>query len=527
MEEDGDGAPLTNANMQFNIDRRQIAGPDERAAEVATAARRKKIKEACEGLDRPRTHGRRRNRTQGGMTHSITESSGLRAKPMTARFVKSAHNPFGPNIKRSAQVPPVGCYRPKYSQQEKRILGPKYGSRSTWGNLGVEQAQRIQQAQFDERSKLCMCILKAVDQTQMEQKKDRELQRSLFQEQRQRRREELRRNTEAKAIFNMQRVSGIEGDQEDAANRGSSLNANEQSPGGILPINSDVPATAREDGEDSPQAETPIEPMIADNQFQITQHPRSGPASGACSPGASIRQPRATTQRQPVRPLAFRNQQISNTPYHLVKNYPEQTVVKQTDFVNRKQLDCIPRHIDYDLMQPRADFVKTQSEYIPSDARFNMSETYDRSTYLTKVRRVQGREFGSYAQRTDKLLRQGGDEGWVLAGRTGQFYDAEQKELYTMHNLKQGPLKFEGYNKRALHNSIYRKELSLDPHDFKKVNIGKLRTTKNTGKSINVRLEKQTKRDVTKMYKGTEAYANIQRDNENAEYIRGLISSGK
>lgn len=78
-----------------------------------------------------------------------------------------------------------------------------------------------------------------------------------------------------------------------------------------------------------------------------------------------------------------------------------------------------------------------------------------------------------------------------------------------MHNLKQGPLKFEGYNKRALHNSIYRKELSLDPHDFKKVNIGKLRTTKNTGKSINVRLEKQTKRDVTKMYKGTEAYANI------------------
>ena len=192
-----------------------------------------------------------------------------------------------------------------------------------------------------------------------------------------------------------------------------------------------------------------------------------------------------------------------------MKNYPEQTVVKQSDFVNRVQLDCIPRHIDYDLMQPRADFVKTQAKYIPSDARFNMSETYDRSTYLTKVRRIQGREFGSYAQRTDKLLRQGGDEGWALAGRTGQFYDAEQKEQYTMPNLKQGPLKFEGYNKRALHNSIYRKELSLDPHDFKKVNIGKLKTTKNTGKSINIRLEKQTKRDVTKMYKGTEAYANI------------------
>lgn len=59
-----------------------------------------------------------------------------------------------------------------------------------------------------------------------------------------------------------------------------------------------------------------------------------------------------------------------------------------------------------------------------------------------------------------------------------------------MHNLKQGPLKFEGYNKRSLHNSIYRKELSLDPHDINKVDIGKLRTTKNTGKSYNYKIEK-------------------------------------
>ena len=92
----------------------------------------------------------------------------------------SAHNPFGQNIKHSSQIPPVGYYRPKYSQQEKRVLGPKYGTHQQWGNLGIQQAERIHQAQFDEKTKLCMCILKAVDQTQIQEKKDKKYQRNLF-----------------------------------------------------------------------------------------------------------------------------------------------------------------------------------------------------------------------------------------------------------------------------------------------------------------------------------------------------------
>lgn len=65
-------------------------------------------------------------------------------------------------------------------------------------------------------------------------------------------------------------------------------------------------------------------------------------------------------------------------------------------------------------------------------------------------------------------------------------------------------MKFDGYSTRSTTNSIYRKEISLDPHDFYKVDFGKIKTTKNTGKSVNVKMLKQTKRDVTKMYKGTE-----------------------
>lgn len=92
-----------------------------------------------------------------------------------------------------------------------------------------------------------------------------------------------------------------------------------------------------------------------------------------------------------------------------------------------------------------------------------------------------------------------------------------------MHNLKQGPLKFDGYSVRSTTNSIYRREISLDPHDFYKVERGRIKTTKNTGKSVNITFKKSTKRDITKMYKGTEQYANIQRENEKADYIKNLL----
>jgi hypothetical protein len=56
-------------------------------------------------------------------------------------------------------------------------------------------------------------------------------------------------------------------------------------------------------------------------------------------------------------------------------------------------------------MKYRGDFVKNQSKMIPSDERFNMEESFDRSKYLTKVKHIPGRQFGSYAARTDRLLK--------------------------------------------------------------------------------------------------------------------------
>jgi hypothetical protein len=61
-------------------------------------------------------------------------------------------------------------------------------------------------------------------------------------------------------------------------------------------------------------------------------------------------------------------------------------------------------------MPIRGDFVKNCSSMDPHKERFNMNENYDRSTYLTKVRRIQGRDFDSYSKRkSENLIRQGGD----------------------------------------------------------------------------------------------------------------------
>ncbi len=81
----------------------------------------------------------------------------------------------------------------------------------------------------------------------------------------------------------------------------------------------------------------------------------------------------------------------------------------------------------------RGDFVKNLSEMVPNDYRFDMNEDYDKSTYLTKVRRIQGREFDSYSKRrSDVTLKQAGDitKTDILrkGARSEEFYKAEQKE---------------------------------------------------------------------------------------------------
>lgn len=160
-----------------------------------------------------------------------------------------------------------------------------------------------------------------------------------------------------------------------------------------------------------------------------------------------------------------------------------------------------------------------------------MSENYDKSTYLTKVRRIQGRDFESYSKRNQEIIKQGGNDQFLDiikdGARSQEFYDQMQKEKNLMQRLDKNCLNFAGYEKRNMIGGIYKRDYDkpTDPYDLGKVDQGKLKTTKNSGKSALVEMKRQEKRDVTKMYKQSvgESYANIQRENDKADYIKRLL----
>ena len=67
-------------------------------------------------------------------------------------------------------------YRPKKTYTQGQITGNvKYGDKSVWDDWGKKQNERCKKAQFEESSKLCMCILKALDQEQVDLNKNRDL----------------------------------------------------------------------------------------------------------------------------------------------------------------------------------------------------------------------------------------------------------------------------------------------------------------------------------------------------------------
>ena len=83
--------------------------------------------------------------------------------------------------KTRALIPHVGEYRPRYTCNQPRTAGNvAYGDKSVWEQVGRQQAQRIQKAQFEEGSKLCMKILRSLDQEQVDLNKNRDLKTQIY-----------------------------------------------------------------------------------------------------------------------------------------------------------------------------------------------------------------------------------------------------------------------------------------------------------------------------------------------------------
>ena len=74
------------------------------------------------------------------------------------------------------KIPAVGSYSAKFTYVEPQLKGEvAYGHKHQWEGLGELQNQRIKEAQFGEDTKLCMCILKALDQEPVDLKNNKEL----------------------------------------------------------------------------------------------------------------------------------------------------------------------------------------------------------------------------------------------------------------------------------------------------------------------------------------------------------------
>jgi hypothetical protein len=76
----------------------------------------------------------------------------------------------------------------------------------------------------------------------------------------------------------------------------------------------------------------------------------------------------------------------------------------------------------------RGDFVKNMQSLVPNEYRFANEDDFDRSTFLSKVKRVKGLNFKGYQQRdSENLIKQGGDitKSDLLKSRTRpeEFYD--------------------------------------------------------------------------------------------------------
>ena len=185
-------------------------------------------------------------------------------------------------------------------------------------------------------------------------------------------------------------------------------------------------------------------------------------------------------------------------------------------------------------MLSRGDFLKQMSTNNPNEQRFNLEPNYDKSKHNGKYKTISGRKFDTYGKRdTYELIRQGGDilnqDGINAGARTEEYYNTHFKEKYSMGRLNTHCMNFKGYEPRSElpGKSIYARDKNLhtEVYDMDKVNRGKDMTIVNSGHKGSVSMKKQSKRDTTAMYAGSvgEAYANIKRENEKADYIKKLL----
>jgi hypothetical protein len=101
--------------------------------------------------------------------------------------------------------------------------------------------------------------------------------------------------------------------------------------------------------------------------------------------------------------------------------------------------------------------------------RFELSDFYDKSTYLTNVPRNRSiLPFEKCESRDQKLIAKGGETGRDLGSKSNVFYDTDKK-FNVMKRLDRSVPLLDRTTQRINHNSIYKKHAVPDYYDETKV----------------------------------------------------------
>jgi hypothetical protein len=160
-----------------------------------------------------------------------------------------------------------------------------------------------------------------------------------------------------------------------------------------------------------------------------------------------------------------------------------------------------------------------------NDQRFGHPDTFDKSTYLSTISRPRSLvPFEGFASRESTLIQKGGNSLANLKDKAEANYDLNAK-LGVMKNLTKTAAKLNKVSDRkASFGNLYRQDRDLSPDHYDSVKIAKVDIKLRKKSTPLVEMNKQTKRDFSKMYQTSDFFKNIQRDNDRHDYIKKLLS---
>lgn len=132
------------------------------------------------------------------------------------------------------------------------------------------------------------------------------------------------------------------------------------------------------------------------------------------------------------------------------------------------------RAAEFSRTRARPDFITMADPC--HDNRFTLPEKYDKSTYLTNVRRATSVvPFERLDGRDAKLISKGGNSMASLDGKTDMYYETTAQKVKQMEKLDlQIPKMRKTTNRKVEFGNMYRQDRDLSPDHYDSVKIAQV-----------------------------------------------------